>query len=99
MPIAQARKRLPKDAVIGVSCNNLGHVKAAVKEGADYVGVGAVWGTKSKSLTTPIIGVRGVGITLEALDGTNVKAVAIGAPWPMSCGINLQVLPTPGGIK
>jgi hypothetical protein len=81
---------LPKDAVIGVSCNNVGHVKAAVKEGADYVGIGAVWGTKSKSLTSPIIGVRRVGVMLEALDGTNVKAVAIGAPWPMSCGINLQ---------
>ena len=91
MPIAQARKMLPKDAVIGVSCNNVNHVKVAVKEGADYVGIGAVWGTKSKSLTSPVISVRGVGVMLEALDGTNVKAVAIGTPWPMSCGINLQV--------
>lgn len=78
MPIALARKMLPKDAVIGVSCNNVDHVKAAVKDGADYVGIGAVWGTKSKSLTSPIIGVRGVGVILEVLDGTNVKALAIG---------------------
>lgn len=40
MPIALARKMLPKDAVIGVSCNNVDHVKAAVKDGADYVFVG-----------------------------------------------------------
>jgi len=47
----------------------------------DYVGIGAVWGTTTKTLTSPIIGVRGVGEMLEVLDGTDIKAVAIGIPF------------------
>lgn len=78
MSVSQARALLPKGATIGVSCNNVQHVKAAIEDGADYIGIGGVWSTKTKALTNPIIGVRGVGDMLEALDGTRVKAVAIG---------------------
>ncbi|KAG6844618.1 hypothetical protein H0H87_005475 [Tephrocybe sp. NHM501043] len=78
MPVAQARKLLPAGSVIGVSCNNADHVRAAIKDGVDSIGIGAVWGTQTKQLTSPIIGVRGVGALLELLDGTNIKAVAIG---------------------
>jgi len=78
MPIALARSLLPAGTVIGVSCNNVEEAKEAVKGGADYVGVGAVWGTKTKNLKTPIVGVRGVGEILQVLDGTGVKSVAIG---------------------
>lgn len=78
MPVAEARRLLPKGTIIGVSCNNEEQVRAAVKDGADYVGIGAVWGTKTKTLTNPLVGVRGVGRCLEALDGTDVKVVAIG---------------------
>jgi thiamine-phosphate diphosphorylase/hydroxyethylthiazole kinase len=78
MSIALARRMLPKGSIIGVSCNNEEHVRAAVENGVDYIGIGAVWGTQTKQLTSPIIGVRGVGTMLEVLDGTRVKAVAIG---------------------
>ena len=78
MSIHEARRLLPKDTVIGVSCNNEQQVRAALRDGADYVGIGAVWGTQTKVLTNPLVGVRGVGRCLEALDGTAVKAVAIG---------------------
>jgi thiamine-phosphate diphosphorylase/hydroxyethylthiazole kinase len=79
MTVEQARKLLPPGAVIGVSCNTVDHVKEAVRNGVDYIGIGAVWGTQTKKLTSPIIGVRGVGRMLEELDGTSIKAVAIGA--------------------
>ena len=79
MTIEQTRKLLPPGAVIGVSCNNVDQVKEAVRNGVDYIGIGAVWGTQTKKLTSPIIGVRGVGRMLEELDGTSIKAVAIGA--------------------
>lgn len=46
----------------------------------EYIGIGAVWGTQTKALTNPIIGVRGVGEMLEVLDKTDIKAVAIGTP-------------------
>jgi thiamine-phosphate diphosphorylase/hydroxyethylthiazole kinase len=84
MSVVQARNLLPYGSIIGVSCNNEDHVRAAVRDGADYVGIGAVWGTQTKKLTNPILGVRKVGAMLEILDGTNLKAVAIGTYWESS---------------
>lgn len=78
MPVHVARTLLPPNAIIGVSCNNLDHLKKAVEDRVDYIGIGAVWITNTKELTNPVIGVRGVGSFLSALDGTDVKAVAIG---------------------
>ncbi|EIN11870.1 HK-domain-containing protein [Punctularia strigosozonata HHB-11173 SS5] len=78
MPVAVARRLLQQGSIIGVSCNNVEQVRKAVQDGADYIGIGAVWGTQTKKLTNPIIGVRGVGEMLRELDGTTVKAVAIG---------------------
>lgn len=78
MPVSIARSLLPPTSIIGVSCNTVEHVKKAVEEGVDYIGIGPVWTTQTKKLTNPILGVRGVGEMLEALDGTDVKAVAIG---------------------
>ncbi|KAF5351697.1 hypothetical protein D9756_007742 [Leucocoprinus leucothites] len=78
MSVAQARALLPKGSIIGVSCNNVQQVEKARKDLVEYVGIGAVWGTTTKTLTNPTIGVRGVGVMLEALDGTDIKAVAIG---------------------
>ncbi|KAI3619013.1 thiamine biosynthetic bifunctional [Moniliophthora roreri] len=78
MPIAITRKLLPKDAIIGASCNNLEEVQKALTDGADYIGIGAVWATTTKTLDKPVVGVRNVGAMLEMLDGTRMKAVAIG---------------------
>ncbi|KAK0505022.1 thiamine biosynthetic bifunctional enzyme Thi4 [Armillaria luteobubalina] len=78
MPVDVARKLLPPETIIGVSCNTLGHVEQAVRSGADYVGIGAIYGTQTKKLTSPEVGVRGIGPLLQELDGTKVKAVAIG---------------------
>lgn len=78
MPVHVAKTLLPAGMVIGVSCNNMDHVRKAIEDGVDYVGIGAVWGTTTKKLTDPIMGVRGVGSMLQALDGTSIKAVAIG---------------------
>ncbi|KAG9316499.1 Hydroxyethylthiazole kinase family-domain-containing protein [Chiua virens] len=78
MPVDVARTLLPPGTIIGVSCNNVDHVRKAVQDGADYVGIGAVWPTNTKQLTSAILGVRAVGPLLAALDGTCLKAVAIG---------------------
>lgn len=94
MSISLARSLLPKGSIIGVSCNNEDHVRVAVEDGVDYVGIGAVWGTQTKQLTSPVIGVRGVGKMLEILDGTEVKAVAIGT----SLEIDAPVAPTNNSI-
>ncbi|EAU91149.1 thiamine biosynthetic bifunctional enzyme [Coprinopsis cinerea okayama7 len=78
MDIAQARKLLPPGTIIGVSCNKIEELEAAVKAGADYVGIGTVWPTQTKDVAHRIIGPRGIGERLKVLDGTGVKAVAIG---------------------
>jgi thiamine-phosphate diphosphorylase / hydroxyethylthiazole kinase len=79
MPISIARKLLPQGTIIGISCNVVEHVQKAVQQGADYIGIGAIWGTQTKDMTGKVIGVRNVGKLLKELDGTTVKAVGIGA--------------------
>ena len=79
MPVEIARKLLPSNAIIGMTCNSVEHVKKAVEDGVDYVGLGAVWATQTKKLTSPIVGVRGLGALLDALEESDVKAVAIGS--------------------
>ncbi|KAJ7262212.1 thiamine biosynthetic bifunctional enzyme Thi4 [Mycena haematopus] len=77
MPIDIARRLLPKGTVIGISCNTVEEVLRAKEAQADYVGLGAVWSTQTKKLTSPPIGVRRLGGLLEALD-SKISAVAIG---------------------
>ncbi|KAG8947051.1 hypothetical protein FRC04_011231 [Tulasnella sp. 424] len=77
MPIEVARSILGNDAIIGVSAGTVDEAKAAVAAGADYIGIGAVYPTGSKS-NAKLLGVRGVGPILSVLEGTNVKSVVIG---------------------
>lgn len=78
MPVGVARKLLPKGSIIGVSCNTVEDAKNAINDGADYVGVGPVWDTQTKSDLSPVIGVRGIGEIIECFHGTAIKTVAIG---------------------
>lgn len=78
MPLHLARKLLPEGTIIGVSCNTTTDADTAVKDGADYVGIGPVWPTQTKADIKTIVGVRGVGEILDRLKGTAVKAVGIG---------------------
>lgn len=48
LPMAEARKLLGEDKIIGASAHNLEEALKAWKEGADYLGVGAIFGTKTK---------------------------------------------------
>lgn len=80
MPLRVARKLLPPSAIIGVSCTTPEHARKAVEEGADYVGLGAVYVTSTKDVSEPgrVCGIAGVRAMLSVLEGTDVKAVAIG---------------------
>lgn len=49
MPLIVARKLLGEDKIIGVSAVNLQQALLAEKEGADYLGVGAVFPTTTKT--------------------------------------------------
>ena len=84
MPVAIARKLLPPRAIIGVSCTTPEHVRKAVEDGADYVGLGAVYATSTKYVSAPgrMCGIAGVRTMLSVLKGTRIQAVAIGRQPP-----------------
>ena len=48
MEAQKARKMIGKDMILGVSCENLEQAILAEKNGADYLGVGAIFKTNSK---------------------------------------------------
>jgi thiamine-phosphate pyrophosphorylase len=49
LPLDAARRLMGKDAIIGASVNNLTEALAAVAMGADYLGVGAMFATGTKT--------------------------------------------------
>ncbi len=51
MPVAAARKRLGKEAVIGVSVHSTAEAFAALQAGADYIAVNGVFPSASKQVT------------------------------------------------
>ncbi|KAI7847074.1 Hydroxyethylthiazole kinase family-domain-containing protein [Circinella umbellata] len=67
MPLTRARQLFGKDKIIGVSCNTIEEAQIAVREGADYLGIGAVWNTATKKLTKKTLGIQGVKDILTAI--------------------------------
>ena len=49
LPLRQVRRIVGPDAVVGVSTHNIEQAHAAVADGADYIGVGPVFPSKTKS--------------------------------------------------
>ena len=54
MSSIEARKMLGKDKIIGVSVQTVKQALLAQKHGADYLGVGAIFTTKTKGDATPV---------------------------------------------
>ncbi len=75
LPPRQARALLGDRALIGLSTHNEPQVIAAGLEPVDYIAIGPVFATASKTDTSPVIGVEGVR---RARALTNKPLVAIG---------------------
>lgn len=56
LPVAAARALLGPERLVGVSVENADQVAAAEAEGADYLGVGAIYGSTTKSDAGPPVG-------------------------------------------
>ncbi len=56
LPAAAARKLLPSDMLLGISVSSVKEAEAAAKDGADYLGVGAMFptGTKTDAALVPM---------------------------------------------
>ncbi len=48
LPVAEVRRVVPRDFVIGRSADTESAARAAEQDGADYLGVGSVFGTRTK---------------------------------------------------
>ncbi len=76
----EARKIIGKNMILGVSASTVAQAKKAQNDGADYLGVGPVFPTSTKTDADPIIGLKGladikntVSIPVIAIGGINVK--------------------------
>lgn len=69
-----ARKLLGKEKLIGVSCQAYLDIKKAQQQGADYIGFGSVFKTKTKPERRPM----NLRLLNEALDKTKIPLFAIG---------------------
>lgn len=73
LPVAEVRKLIGKDRIIGVSTHRIEQAKRALVEGADYVGVGPMY----RSSTKPRDFVAGVEYAREVAQHVQIPAVAI----------------------
>lgn len=96
MPIAEARKILGEDFIIGGTANTFEDVKAHYEAGADYIGCGPFRFTTTKEKLSPILGLEGYKEIIQKMkaEGINIPVVAIGGitrediPEIMKTGVN-----------
>lgn len=74
LPLASLR-RFAGDLILGFSTDDPDAASLAVLQGADYIGCGAVYGTRSKDVGAERIGLEGLGLVVRAV---HVPVVAIG---------------------
>jgi thiamine-phosphate diphosphorylase len=75
LPLKTARRLAGRDMFIGVSTGSLEEALAAERDGADYLGVGAVYPTGSKADAGEAIGIRGLA---EICAAVRIPVVGIG---------------------
>jgi thiamine-phosphate pyrophosphorylase len=75
LPPADARRILGADLIIGVSCHGLDDVRSALDLPIDYLAVGPVFPTDTKTLRYPVVGLE---LVRHAKDLTALPLVAIG---------------------
>ena len=80
MPIAEARRVLGCDRIIGGTANTFNDVVAHYISGADYIGCGPFRFTTTKSNLSPILGIDGYSEIIKQMSerGISIPLVAIG---------------------
>ena len=89
MPVAEARKMLGKDFIIGGTANTFEDVKMHYEAGADYIGCGPFRFTTTKKNLSPILGLEGYRSIVSQMKeaGIHLPIVAIG-------GITFEDIPS-----
>jgi thiamine-phosphate diphosphorylase len=79
LPVAAARAILPPGALVGLSTHDVEQARAAAATGADYLGVGPIFATASK---TDALAARGLDLIRAVRAVTPLPLVAIGGVTP-----------------
>lgn len=89
MPIAEARRILGPDFIIGGTANTFENVKTHYEAGADYIGCGPFRFTTTKQGLSPILGLEGYRSIVSKMKeaGIDLPIVAIG-------GITVEDIPS-----
>lgn len=75
MPAVLARKLIGSKRILGVSVKTVEQAKQAEKDGADYLGVGDIFGTKTKADAGKPIG---LGALKEVAQSVSIPVIGIG---------------------
>jgi len=80
LELSTARKLLGKNAIIGITTSTIAEAWAACRDGADYLGIGTMFATATKTNTKDVIGTAGTKDILRAIaeEGSHVRTVCIG---------------------
>lgn len=65
LPAEEARALLGPEGLVGVTVRGLEEAHAARAAGADYVGLGPVFGTTTKQVNAPVLGLGGFGAVVR----------------------------------
>jgi thiamine-phosphate pyrophosphorylase len=75
LPVAEARRLLGPDLLVGRTARTLEEARAALADGADHVGFGPIFGSRSKALA---VAPRGLTALREVAASLGAPVVAIG---------------------
>ncbi len=75
MPPEAARRLLGPDAVIGYSTHNIEQAIAATKLPIDYLAIGPIFATTTKTDTAPVLGLEGLRTVRQATGGFPLVAI------------------------
>jgi thiamine-phosphate pyrophosphorylase len=78
LPLSEVRRLAGARLGVGVSTHNPDQARAAVDGGADYIGFGPVFGTRSKENPDPVVGLQALQAVSLFGRGAGVAVVAIG---------------------
>ena len=79
LPVRAARRVAPSGFLIGYSADNADIARAAVRDGADYIGCGTLYPTATKPDAGEVVGIRGLRRVVRAVDA---PVVGIGGVTP-----------------
>ncbi|WHY57962.1 thiamine phosphate synthase [Peribacillus simplex] len=74
LPLTVVKQMVPEDMIVGVSVSTLEEALEAERNGADYIGVGSIFPTKTKQDAT----LMAIGDLEEICRSVSIPAVAIG---------------------